>query len=193
MATKTQATKRWGFLPFSGRTLFFSVLIALVLLLGGFAWLLFQPSKDAGPAGGIGVGQAAPNFTLTDVNGHQVALSSLRGHPVIINFWASYCQPCQDEMPLLNSFYQQHQADGLVILGINEGEPMATVSDFAGRYKIAYQVLSDPRYAFNSDSSYDPSPLPRSYFIDKQGLVRAVENGELSPQVLQADYQKISA
>ena len=192
MSTKAQATKRLGFLPFSGRTLFFSVLIALVLLLGGFAWLLFQPSKDTGPAGGIGVGQAAPNFTLTDVNGHPVALSSLRGHPVIINFWASYCQPCQDEMPLLNSFYQQYHAAGLVILGINEGEPMSTISDYAQRYKIAYQVLADPGYQFNADSSYDPTPLPRSYFIDKQGVVRVVFTGELSPSALQAAYQKIS-
>ncbi len=192
MASEVQARKHRGLLPISGRALFFGGLILLVLLAGGFIWLLFQPSKDTGPTGGIGVNQAAPDFTLKDVNGHAVTLSSLRGHPVIINFWASYCQPCQDEMPLLNSFYQQHQAEGLVILGINEGEPMSTIKDYAGRYQIAYQVLSDPSYAFNSDSSYDPSPLPRSYFIDKQGIVRAVFTGQLSPNTLQADYQKIS-
>jgi cytochrome c biogenesis protein CcmG, thiol:disulfide interchange protein DsbE len=169
-----------------------SSLALVVVIAGGFVWLLFQPSKDTAPAGGIGVGQAAPDFTLAVLKGSSLTLSSLRGHAVIINFWASYCQPCQDEMPLLNSFYQQHQTDGLVILGINEGEPMATISDYAQRYKIAYQVLSDPSYQFNADSSYDPTPLPRSYFIDKQGIVRAVFTGELSPSTLQAAYQKIS-
>ncbi len=192
MATNVQARKRRGFLPVSKRPLVLSGLALVVVIAGGFIWLLFQPSKDTTPAGGIPIGQTAPDFTLTDLNGHQVTLSSLRGHPVVINFWASYCAPCQDEMPLLNAFYQQHHTDGLVILGINEGEPMATISDYAQRYKIAYQVLSDPSYQFNADSSYDPSPLPRSYFIDKQGIVRAVFNGELSPATLQADYQKIS-
>jgi peroxiredoxin len=192
MATEVQSPKRRGLLPFSGRTLFFGGLILIVLLAGGFAWLLFQPSKDTSPAGGVGIGQAAPDFTLTDVNGHPVTLSSLRGHPVILNFWASYCAPCQNEMPLLNQFYQAHQGQGLVILGINEGEPMSTISDYAQRYKIAYQVLADPTYQFNATSSYYPSPLPRSYFIDKQGIVRAVFTGELGPDTLQADYQKIS-
>ena len=192
MSTKVQAQQRRGWLPISKRTLFLSGLALVVVIAGGFIWLLFQPSKDTAPAGGIGVGQAAPNFTLSDNHGHQVSLSSLRGHAVIINFWASYCAPCQDELPLLNSFYQQHKADGLMILGINEGEPMATITDYAQRYQIAYQVLADPTYAFNADSSYDPSPLPRSYFIDKQGVVRAVFNGELSPTALLANYQKIS-
>ena len=192
MSTKVQMQRR-GWLPISNRTLILSRLALVVVIAGGFIWLLFQPSKDTTPAGGVPVGQAAPNFTLTDVKGHAVSLSSLRGHAVIINFWASYCAPCQDELPLLNSFYQQHQKDGLVILGINEGEPMATITDFAQRYQIAYQVLSDPKYALNADSSYDPSPLPRSYFIDKQGVVRAVFNGELSPSALQTNYQKISA
>ncbi|HEY7347697.1 MAG TPA: TlpA disulfide reductase family protein [Ktedonobacterales bacterium] len=193
MSTDVQAPKRRGFLPISGRALFFGGLVLLIVLVGGFAWLLFQPSKDTAPVGGIGIGQAAPDFTLTGVDGHPVTLSSFRGHPVIINFWASYCQPCQDEMPLLNSFYQEHQAEGLVILGINEGEPMATINDYAQRYKITYQVLSDPRYEFNSDSSYKPVSLPRTYFVDKQGIVRAVFNQELNPDTLQADYQSISA
>ena len=192
MSTNVQPRKRRGFWPINKRALFFGGLALVIVIAGVFIWLLFQPSKDTAPPGGIGVGQVAPNFTLSDVNGHQVALSSLRGHPVIINFWASYCAPCQDELPLLNSFYQQHQSEGLVILGINEGEPMATISDYAQRYKIGYQVLADPSYQFNADSSYDPSPLPRSYFIDKQGVVRAVKDGELSAHELQAYYQKIS-
>src|ERR1051326_8884622 len=126
MATKVQ-TQRRGWLPISKRTLVLSGLALVVVIAGGFIWLLFQPSKDTTPAGGVPVGQSAPNFTLTDVKGHAVSLSSLRGHAVIINFWASYCAPCQDNLPLLNLFYNRHQKDGLFIGGINGGEPMATI------------------------------------------------------------------
>ncbi len=192
MSTEVQAQKRRGRLPISGRTLFLSGLALVVILVGGFVWFLFQPSKDTGPAGGIAIGQAAPNFTLMDANGHSVALSSFRGHPVIINFWASYCAPCRGETPLLQQFYQQHQAQGVVILGINEGEPISNMTQYIQEYNVTYPVLSDRTLQFNDTASYNPTPLPRTYFIDKQGIVRAVFNGALSPQWLQTDYQTIS-
>src|SRR5579885_923553 len=178
MATDIQAQKRLGFLP-RGRTLFFVIVALILILVGGFFWLLFQPSNDSGPAGGVGIGQAAPNFTLSDAKGQQVSLSSFRGHPVIINFWASYCAPCQTETPLLKTFYDEHQAQGLVILGVNEGEPLSILSKYAQDYNVTYPVLSDRTLQFNSASSYNPVQLPRTYFIDKQGVVRAVSNGAL--------------
>jgi peroxiredoxin len=191
MATQLPTRKR-GLLPFTGRALFFIGLAVLVLVGGVFAWLLFQPSSDTGTVGGVGVGQPAPSFTLADATGKAVSLGSLRGHAVIINFWASYCAPCRSETPLLQQFYQQHQADGLMILGINEGEPISTMSEYVQEYNVTYLVLSDRTLAFNDNASYNPVPLPRTYFIDTQGIVRAVVNGALSPQGLQAAYQKIS-
>ena len=191
MATDIQAQKRRGSLP-KGRTLFFVGLGLLLVLVLGFFWLLFQPSHDSGPAGGIGIGQPAPNFTLSDAKGQQVSLSSFRGHPVIINFWASYCAPCQTETPLLKTFYDDHQAQGLVILGVNEGEPVSILTKYAQDYNVTYPVLSDRTLQFNGASSYNPVQLPRTYFIDKQGIVRAVSNGALGPQQLQDDYQTIS-
>ncbi len=192
MTTDTQAQKRWTLLPLSGRSLFFSGLILVVIVVGVFTWLLFQPSQASGPAGGVPVGQPAPDFTLTDANGHQVSLAQFRGHPVIINFWATYCAPCRSETPMLQVFYAEHQADGLVILGINEGEPLSNITDFAQQYKVSYPMLADRTLQFNDESSYYPVPLPRTYFIDKQGVVRAVVTGELSQQQLQANYQLIS-
>jgi|SRR5579859_658556 len=191
MSTEVQSQKRRG-LPISRRALFLGGLALVVVLAGGFIWFLFQPSKDTGPAGGVGIGQAAPNFTLMDAKGHPVTLNSFRGHPVIINFWASYCAPCRGETPLLQQFYQQHQAQGVVILGINEGEPISNITQYMQEYNVSYPVLADRTYQFNNTTSYDPTPLPRTYFIDKQGIVRAVFNGALSPQWLQTDYQTIS-
>jgi cytochrome c biogenesis protein CcmG/thiol:disulfide interchange protein DsbE len=191
MSTELQTRKR-GWLPISGRALFFSGLAVAILLIGGFAWLLFQPSSDTTPVGGVGVGQPAPNFTLTDTTGKAVSLDSFRGHPVIINFWATYCAPCRSETPLLQQFYQSHQSDGLVILGVNEGEPVSNMTQYIEEYNVTYPVLSDRTLQFNTDASYNPKLLPRTYFIDAQGIVRAVSNGVLSPESLQRDYQKIS-
>ncbi len=191
MATELQTRKR-GWLPISGRALFFIGLAVVIILVGVFAWLLFQPSSDPTPVGGVGIGQPAPDFTLKDATGKDVTLSSFRGHPVIINFWASYCAPCESETPLLQQFYQAHQNDGLVILGVNEGEPVSKMTEYIEQYHVTYQVLSDPSYQFSHDTSYNPRLLPRTYFVDKQGMVRAVSDGALSPQSLQADYQKIS-
>ncbi len=191
MATDVLAPARRRYSP-KRRTVLLSILALLLVGAGGFLWLLFQPTKDSGPFGGIGVGQSAPNFTLTDSTGHPVTLSSLRGHPVIINFWASYCAPCRGETPLLQQLYSEHQGQGLVILGINEGEPTSTMMQYMQDYQITYLVLADRTLQFNNNNSYDPVALPRTFFIDKQGMVRAVFNGQLSPQGLQADYQRIS-
>jgi peroxiredoxin len=192
MLVQSYHEKRRKKKPISGKALFFSGLIAIVILLSGFIWLLFQPSKGTVPTGGIGIGQAAPNFTLPDENGHPITLRSFRGQPTIINFWASYCAPCQDETLLLQRFYEDHQSQKLVILGINEGEPMSTITQFVQQYELTYPVISDRTLQFNDSSSYDPVPLPRTYFIDKQGIVQALFTGELNAETLQADYEIIS-
>ena len=62
---------------------------------------------------------AAPDFELTDLQGRKVQLSSFRGHPVLIDFWATWCGPCQLSVPVLQNFYDQHAKEGLVVLGIN--------------------------------------------------------------------------
>lgn len=191
MSAEAQSHQRRRFLPFSGRVLFLTAVVLIVIAAIGFGWLLFQPSQDQGPAGGIGIGQPAPDFTLQDTTGQMVKLSSFRGHPVIMNFWASYCAPCRGETPLLEQFYQAHQAQGLVILGIDEGEPLETITQYQQEYQVTYPLLLDRTLQFNASTSYDPVPLPRSYFIDAQGTVRAVFTGALTPPQLQQEFQTI--
>lgn len=188
-----QANKRHVLLPVRGRAVFFSALLLLILLLGGFTWLLFQPSQAKGSDGGVSIGQVAQDFTLSDTTGRLVKLSDLRGHPVMINFWASYCLPCRGETPLLEKFYQEHQAQGLVLLGIDEGEPLETILQYQQEYGITFPLLLDRSLQFgNTSTGLLGYPLPRTYFIDKNDVVRANVVGALTPPKLQEEYQTIS-
>ena len=193
MATEQiKVPRHWPFPRVSKRGIVLSTFAVLALLVGGFAWLLFQPSQAKGGVEGVGIGQPAPGFTLPDTTGKPISLSGLRGHPVIINFWASYCLPCRGETPLLVQLYANQQARGLVVLGIDEGEALPTILQYRQDFRITYPLLQDPTLQFNSPASYNPVLLPRTYFIDAAGVVRKVVDGALSPQTLQEGYQAIS-
>src|SRR5260370_3323097 len=81
-------------------------------------------------AGAMRPGAVAPDFTVTDVDGHRATLASLRGRPVLINFWATWCTPCRDELPMISSAYQAHAGQGLVVVAIDFKESSETVRQF---------------------------------------------------------------
>ncbi len=155
--------------------------ITLVIIL--FVWFLFQPSGATGSPGVLAVGQQAPNFTLTSTAGKQVSLSQFQGHPVVVNFWATTCAPCQSETPLLQRTLDQHQSQGLVVLGVDQGEEMSAVTQFGKSYELTYPLLADTHLGVNHQ--YGVTGLPVSYFIDGKGTIRAIVNGVLQTNTLQ--------
>jgi cytochrome c biogenesis protein CcmG, thiol:disulfide interchange protein DsbE len=148
-----------------------------------FVWFLFQPSGAAGSPGVLAPGQQAPNFTLASTAGKQVSLSHFQGHPVVVNFWSTTCGPCQSETPLLQRTLQQHQAQGLVVLGVDQGEEMSAITQFGKNYELSYPLLADTHLAVNHQ--YGVTGLPVSYFIDGKGTIRAIVNGVLQTNTLQ--------
>ena len=150
--------------------------VAVVVI--AFIWLLFQPSGKAGSVGILSVGQAAPNFSVQDASGHTVSLAQLRGHPVILNFWATVCLPCRSETPLLQRTFITHQAQGLTVLGIDQAEPTDSVVQYGKDYALTYPLVPDVKLAINRQ--YGVTGLPVSYFIDAQGIIRYALNGVLS-------------
>jgi cytochrome c biogenesis protein CcmG, thiol:disulfide interchange protein DsbE len=157
-----------------------AVVAALAVIAGvlAFSGVLGQTSPSASV---IVVGrnpllnQPAPDFSLQSIDGQTVSLSSLRGRPVIVNFWASWCVPCRDEFPLLVGAYEKYSADGLQIVGVIHDDGPQTASDFAKTYGATWPLVQDPNDA--AWNLYNGSFVPVSYYIDRDGIVRAVSYG----------------
>lgn len=138
------------------------------------------------------VGYPAPDFTLplaTDASGDaELTLSQIRGRPVILNFWATWCGPCRAEMPMLQKIATSY-ADDVLILGIDQGESRAVVEGFLTEFGIDFTILLDG--TMQVGNRYNILGLPTTFFIDKDGIIRQVYAGELNAVILAAGIEKI--
>jgi len=135
------------------------------------------------------IGQPAPDFTLQTIDGQTVSLASLRGRPVIVNFWASWCGPCRQEFPLLVTAYQKYSSDGLQILGVIHDDGPQTATSFAQSYGATWPLLPDPNET--AWTAFKNSLVPVSYYIDRDGIVRAVSYGPPPSNDIDAVIAKI--
>lgn len=124
------------------------------------------------------VGEPAPGFVLSDLDGNRLSLGDLRGHPVIVNFWASSCAPCVDEFPLLTSAAAAHRSDGLAVVGIVVRDSSVAARDFLARMGATWPSAMDPGDAVAMQ--YGIIGPPDSYFIDRDGIVVSRQIGPLS-------------
>lgn len=133
---------------------------------------------------GVGEGQSAPDFTLKTLTGDHVRLSDLRGRPVLVNFWASWCKPCATEMPYIVAAYDSLRDRGLTVLAVNltDQERSKDVRRFVESFKLAFTVLLDERGRVRE--LYELAAVPTSVFVDSAGVVRRVISGPLTPEML---------
>lgn len=143
----------------------------------------------AADAGVPRAGQPAPAFTLPRAAGSgSVSLASLRGKPVYLNFFASWCSPCAEETPWVVGFYAKYRSRGLIVLGINELENAKKALDFAKAHKVTYPVLIDGG-AMGKD--YGVIGMPVHVFVDRRGVVSTYRLGEMTPGEIEAAIRKI--
>lgn len=126
-------------------------------------------------------GSLAPDFLLEQVEGGETRLSDYRGRPVVLNFWASWCRPCRQEMPLLVEASERYAGDGLVVIGLNLQEGRSLIEPFADDYGIDFPLLID-RDGEVGDR-YRLLGLPTTYFIDAEGVIRGSFAGPLEDVV----------
>jgi peroxiredoxin len=120
----------------------------------------------------------APDFTLTDTQGNKVTLSELKGKKVFLNFWATWCPPCREEMPDIEKLYQETKDSDLVILAVNLGESKDIVTSFTDKNNYTFQVLLDSSQTVAVD--YQIRSIPTSYFIDEEGYIQAGKIGAMT-------------
>ncbi len=162
-----------------------SLTFLTILILGsGWLWWTRLPA-DASPAVRTpqpAVNHPAPDFTLARLDtGENVALSDLRGKPIILNFWATWCGPCRAEMPALQAAHERY-GDDLLIVGVDQGEESGVVEKFVEEFAISFPILMDPTMAVSSD--YRILGLPTTFFIDSQGIIRQVHAGQINSAML---------
>ena len=119
----------------------------------------------------------APAFTLQSVDGHTVSLAQFKGDVVMINFWASWCGPCRQEMPLLDSIYKQYKDMGFTLLGVNVEPDAHNASAWLKKTPVSYPILLDPKSQVSQ--LYQVQAMPTTVIIDRQGIVRFVHSGYL--------------
>jgi peroxiredoxin len=130
-------------------------------------------------------GGAAPDFALVDLEGRSYSLEEERGNVVLLNFWATWCGPCRDEMPLLDRVYQYKKADGLIVLAVNFDEPRDVVEDFQDEMQLSFPILLDP--GAQVQKLYRVLAYPTSFWIDREGVIRRVYIGVMTAwQIRQA-------
>ena len=168
------------------RTLFI-ILTATALALGLIFTLTIFPRERSQPQSAEGssglVGQPAPDFTLPTLEDTQVSLSQFRGRPVVINFWASWCIPCREEMPELARSYEAHKAEGLMILGINlsYADSLSDIEAFVSEFHVTFPILLDAEGVV-AGKLYPMPGIPTSIFINRDGTIARVQVGQMTGQ-----------
>jgi len=171
------------------------ILVAILIL--GTVWTFIsrasnpsspQASRPPSPKEGF----TAPDFTLDTLDGGKLTLSELRGHPVVLNLWASWCLPCRKEMPAIGEVYERYENEGLIVIGLNltSQDSRSDVSAFVQELGLTFPI------ALDADGSvrdrYQLLGLPTTYFIDQRGIIRSVVvGGPMSEATIQSKVEDL--
>ena len=145
-----------------------------------------EPSQEAL----LAKGRPVPRITGTTLDGQPFDLASLKGKPVLVNFWGPSCVPCRDEFPLLLEKLSRHGAQGFAVVGVLMYDSPAPARDFIAQYGATWPTVEDPSGAIRA--AYRVAARPQSYFIDRDGILRSIQVGQLTDIEFERQYQLIA-
>lgn len=170
------------------------ILILVVLVAGiGWIWVNRVPAGEAVAASGSlpaapAVGHPAPEIALANTDGQSFSLSDLRGTPVVLNFWATWCPPCRAELPELQAASEQ-LAGQVAIIGVNQGEAPADVQSFVRQMDLTFEIPLDVQ--MEASRRYQVRSLPTTFFIDRSGVIRKMQVGPLTEATLTQQLRSV--
>ena len=156
-----------------------------VLLLGTLIWLMsiscgLSQLDTSLPS--LQVGSIAPDFSLQSSSDTIIMLSSLRGKIVMVNFWASWCGPCKEEMPAIQNVYSKY-SENLMILGVNDDDSVSTIRDFARQFELTFPLLIDSTGSVAAQ--YGIRAYPSTFFIDRDGIIFRIMVGTMTQSTIE--------
>lgn len=135
------------------------------------------------------VGDNAPDFALIDMNGEKHQLSDYKGQGVFLNFWGTWCKPCEREFPLMDKHYQDYKDQGLQILAVNIGESDFAVQKYVDRKGLTFPVLIDANKSVME--TYNINPLPTTMLVNPEGKIEKIITGEMSDEAIKGNMEQI--
>jgi peroxiredoxin len=176
------------------------VAAVVVAIVGVITWVVVSNHGAASSAdprlgkvsvkGVAAVGHEAPDFALATLDGKTVRLSDFRGKPVVLNFWASWCNPCRDEFPLFRQALAEHH-NGFVMLGVDYKDIAGDARDFAKSQHARWPILSDPDSAVAT--AYGIRAIPQTLFIARDGTISQRIPLQLPSDTFREELAKILA
>ncbi|RDY70138.1 MULTISPECIES: thiol-disulfide oxidoreductase ResA [Halobacillus] len=161
----------------------------LAVMVGLVVFALVANGKDEQSV--IAKGEKAPDFQLKKFGTDEtVQLSDLRGKGVMVNFWATYCKPCKDEMPYMEELYPEYKEKGVEILAVNLDSTELVVENFVNEYNLTFPILQDKNGEVMD--LYNIGPIPSTLFINPEGEIEEQVIGPLTLDKLEGHLQKIA-
>lgn len=157
------------------------MILASVVIVAVLAFRFYQ-GGGAAPPGGIGpamlAGAPAASFEVKRPNGATDSLAEYRGKVVLVNLWATWCPPCREEMPALETLYRRYGNEGFVVLGIDQGESARVAETFARKLGVTFPLLIDDGQQYGR--AYAAQGLPTSILVDRSGHIIKGIDGEMT-------------